>query len=87
MAQICPFFKEEDERLRVYEPFPKTTRRIGTGGLAEMIAVFNALIVAAPGVVLAISLSLWMAALAGVVCFVAAIILQFRFIAGCYAEK
>jgi hypothetical protein len=87
MAQVRKFFKEEDERLRDYQPFPKSARTIGSGGLAEMVAVFNALIVAALGVVLAISLALWMAALAGVVCFVAAIIVQFRFIASRYAEK
>ncbi|MCI0475185.1 MAG: hypothetical protein L0Y55_02985, partial [Anaerolineales bacterium] len=84
---IRKFFKEEDDRLREYQPFPKSARKIGSGGLAEMVAVFNALIVAALGIVLAMSLSLWIAALAGVFCFAAAIIVQFRFIASCYAEK
>jgi len=87
MAQIRTFFKEEDERLRAYEPFSKTTRRIGTGGLAEMIAVFNALIFAALGAVLTASWSLWGAVVAGVFCFGTAIFLQMRFVAGRYAEK
>ncbi|MCI0475582.1 MAG: hypothetical protein L0Y55_04995, partial [Anaerolineales bacterium] len=37
MALIRKFFKEEDDRLREYQPFPKSARKIGSGGLAEMV--------------------------------------------------
>ncbi|MCX7840811.1 MAG: hypothetical protein N2559_15355 [Anaerolineae bacterium] len=87
MAQIRAFFKAEDDRLQEYEPFPPTKRKVGSGGLTEMVVVFNALIIAALGIVLGTVLSLWVASVLGALGFVIALILQFRFIAGCYAEK
>jgi len=87
MAQIRTFFKAEDDRLREYEPFPSAARRIGSGGLAEMVAVFNALIVAALGIVLGVVLSLWVAGALGALGFIAALVLQLKFIASRHANK
>lgn len=87
MARIRALFQAEDDRLREYEPFPRTARKIGSGGLAEVVAVFNALIVAALGIVLGAVLSLLAAGALGALGFVAALILQLQFIASRYAEK
>jgi hypothetical protein len=47
MAQIRDQFKSADERLANYQPFGKKRRTLFAGGLVEIIAVINSLIVAA----------------------------------------
>jgi len=47
MAQIRDQFKSADERLANYQPFGKKRRTLFAGGLVEIVAVINSLIVAA----------------------------------------
>ncbi len=56
MDSIRAFFKEGDERLRDYEPFKKMRRKMGRGGLVEMVAVLNSVIAGAIGIVVGIIL-------------------------------
>ena len=47
MAKIRDQFRESDARLANYSPFEKKQRALFAGGLVEMVAVINSLIVAA----------------------------------------
>jgi ABC-type multidrug transport system fused ATPase/permease subunit len=47
MAKIRDQFRESDARLANYQPFEKKQRTLFAGGLVEMVAVINSLIVAA----------------------------------------
>ncbi len=51
MDTVRAHFRNEDERLRDYQPFAKRgARKTGTGGLADMVMLMNSLVVAALGV-------------------------------------
>ncbi len=51
MDMVRAHFRNEDERLRDYQPFAKRgARKTGTGGLADVVALMNSLVVAALGV-------------------------------------
>jgi predicted secreted protein len=88
MDAIRAFFKEGDERLRDYEPFKRTGRKVGRGGLAEMVAVLNGVIAGAIGMVGGVILSLawWVAGLLGIGCFVCALVMQFKVISRAHAQ-
>lgn len=89
MDMIRAFFKEGDERLRDYEPFKRTGRKIGRGGLAEMVAVLNSVIGGAIGVALGMIVVLpwWSVGLLGLVFFVFALVLQFNVIVHAHVQS
>jgi hypothetical protein len=51
MDAVRAHFRDDDERLRDYQPFVKRgARKTGTGGLADVVLLMNSLVVAALGV-------------------------------------
>ncbi|MBI3914225.1 MAG: hypothetical protein HY327_08590 [Chloroflexi bacterium] len=51
MDNVRAHFRKDDERLLDYQPFAKRgVRKTGTGGLADVVALMNSLVVAALGV-------------------------------------
>lgn len=89
MDAIRAFFKAGDERLRDYEPFKRAGRKIGRGGLAEMVAVLNSIIGGAIGIALGMIVTLpwWGLGLLGLAFFVVALVWQFNVMVRAYAQS
>ncbi|MEW5718889.1 MAG: hypothetical protein AB1817_09705, partial [Chloroflexota bacterium] len=96
MGLVRDFFKR-DKRLDDYAPFPPPEpRKVGTGGLAEMVAAINSLIVVAVGVTASLLIlssfpqlqtSLGVVALVGLASFAVAIWFQFKYMEWRYQKQ
>jgi hypothetical protein len=81
MEMIRSHFRNLDERLQDYQPFEKgKPRKLGTGGLVDMVALVNSVIVAALCALLAHFHSGLGIVLPGLVGFIAALIVQFVYV-------
>lgn len=73
MDMIRNHFRSLDQQLQNYQPFEKhRTRRLLTGGLVDMVALVNSLIVAALCALLALSYPTWIIGLLSFIGFIAA---------------
>lgn len=81
MEMIRSHFRNLDERLQDYQPFEKgKPRKLGTGGLVDMVALVNSVILAALCALLAYFHSGLGIVLSGLVGFIAALIVQFVYV-------
>jgi ABC-type transport system involved in cytochrome bd biosynthesis fused ATPase/permease subunit len=89
MEMVRSRFRDwDEEQLQGYQPFEKgKPRKLGTGGLVDMVALVNSVIVAALCVLLAyFQLGLGIV-LSGLLGFIAALIIQFIYVRCRYGKK
>jgi hypothetical protein len=88
MEMIRGHFRDSDDRLQGYQPFEKgKPRKLGTGGLVDMVAIVNSIIVASLCVLLAYFQPGLGIVLSGLVGFITALIVQFVYVRHRYKRK